>query len=198
MGRPKRASSWRIGRPVRRASRSPRSHLGSLLYVSRDCSEHGVYATTVSANGSSSSGILIRSRRIGPAASLRRASRQCTLRPTATTCTTATSLASRCSVRRTARRRRRSSRRVRTSRTRLPLTGVAGFDRSNQSSCADASDESGSIAARALSGGAPVVVAAGQACPVMVAKDPAYVYWIRHDVDQRAGTDAIMRAAKLR
>ena len=62
----------------------------------------------------------------------------------------------------------------------------------------DAGDTSGSVAALPLGGGAPLVVAGGQTCPVMVATDTSFVYWIRHDVTRAAGTDAIMRAAKLR
>jgi sugar lactone lactonase YvrE len=69
---------------------------------------------------------------------------------------------------------------------------------SNQSSCDDASDTNGSIVARPLSGGDPVAVATDQTCPVMVATDTAFVYWTKHDVNRGAGTDAIMRAAKLR
>jgi hypothetical protein len=56
----------------------------------------------------------------------------------------------------------------------------------------------GSVAARALAGGTPVVVAANEQCPQAIVTDSEFVYWIRENPADNVGDDSIMRAKKVR
>ncbi|HWA77108.1 MAG TPA: hypothetical protein VG937_32455 [Polyangiaceae bacterium] len=62
----------------------------------------------------------------------------------------------------------------------------------------DSTAPMGSVAARALAGGAPVVVAANERCPQAIVTDSDFVYWIRENPADNLGDDSIMRAKKLR
>jgi hypothetical protein len=56
----------------------------------------------------------------------------------------------------------------------------------------------GSVAARALAGGTPVVVAANEQCPQAILTDNEFVYWIRENPADNVGDDSIVRAKKMR
>jgi hypothetical protein len=62
----------------------------------------------------------------------------------------------------------------------------------------DSTSPKGSVAARALAGGAPVVVAANEQCPQAITTDSDFVYWIRENPADNLGDDSIVRAKKVR
>ena len=68
----------------------------------------------------------------------------------------------------------------------------------NAPDCSGDNLPSGSVMALPLAGGSPVVVASSEVCPQAMVTDGDYVYWIRENVSNVAGDDAIVRAKKLR
>lgn len=75
---------------------------------------------------------------------------------------------------------------------------AGGIYWSNGPDCMPDVPATGSVVARALSGGAPVTVAVGERCPQAITTDAEYVYWIRENPADGVGDDAIVRAKKLR